>query len=86
MRDLVPFVQLKNIKNDFSQQLYEKYHSSMGAFQVFLNCAKGTKSRKASYKMMELGKQSICISTLITVLVLLFISKYRLKELLKKEK
>ena len=58
----------------------------MGAFQVFLNCTEGTKSRKASYKMTELGKQSICISTLITVLVLLFISKYRLKELIKKEK
>ena len=60
LRNLVPLVQFKKREKHpcrrdtfsraagWSLQLYRKYHSSMGVFHVFFNCANDPNSPKAS--------------------------------------
>ena len=47
LRDLVPFVQFKNVKNTYGEPAtLTLLH---GCFSRFLNCANGTKSRNAPH-------------------------------------
>ena len=64
LRDLVPFVQFKNVKTIHGGelllgklQLSAKHHSSVGVFSRFLNCTNGAKSRDASQMRSKLKKK-----------------------------
>ena len=60
LHDLVPFVQLENVKNTHGEMLLLLLKVTLfhGCFSRYLNCTNGTKSRKASHECICVQFQS----------------------------